>query len=38
MMNLVFRCMAQDKPGQPHDYAAEQKNAMTENLQDRLRA
>lgn len=25
MMNLVFRCMAQDKPGQPHDYAADQK-------------
>jgi acetyl esterase/lipase len=25
MMNLVFRCMAQDKPGQPHDYAAERK-------------
>lgn len=25
MMNLVFRRMAQDKPGQPHDYAAEQK-------------
>ena len=25
MMNLVFRCMPQDKPGQPHDYAAERK-------------
>lgn len=25
MMNLVFRCMAQDKPGHPHDYAAERK-------------
>lgn len=25
MMNFVFRCMAQDKPGQPHDYAAERK-------------
>lgn len=25
MMNLVFRCMAQDKPKQPHDYAAERK-------------
>ena len=24
-MNLVFRCMPQDKPGQPHDYAAERK-------------
>ena len=24
-LNLVFRCMAQDKPGQPHDYAAERK-------------
>ncbi|WP_455267163.1 hypothetical protein [Ruminococcus sp.] len=23
MMNLVFRCMLQDKPWQPHDYAAE---------------
>ena len=23
--NLVFRCMPQDKPGQPHDYAAERK-------------
>ena len=25
MMNLVFRCMPQDKPGQPHNYAAERK-------------
>lgn len=25
MMNLVFRCMPQDKPGQPHDYVAERK-------------
>lgn len=25
MMNLVFRCMPQDKPGQPYDYAAERK-------------
>lgn len=25
MMNLVFRCMPKDKPGQPHDYAAERK-------------
>lgn len=25
MMNLVFRCMPQGKPGQPHDYAAERK-------------
>ena len=25
MMNLVFRCMPQDKPGQTHDYAAERK-------------
>ncbi len=25
MMNLVFRCMPQDKPGQPHDYEAERK-------------
>lgn len=25
MMNLVFRLMPQDKPGQPHDYAAERK-------------
>ena len=23
--NLVFRCMPQDKPGQPHDYTAERK-------------
>ena len=25
MMNLVFRCMPQDKPEKPHDYAAERK-------------
>lgn len=25
VMNLVFRCMPQDKPGQPHDYEAERK-------------
>lgn len=25
LMNFVFRCMPQDKPGQPHDYAAERK-------------
>lgn len=25
MMNLVFRCMPQDKPGQTHDYVAERK-------------
>ena len=24
-MNLVFRCMPQDKPGQAHDYVAERK-------------
>lgn len=24
-MNMVFRCMPQDKPGQPHDYVAERK-------------
>jgi len=29
MMNLVFRCMAQDKPGHPDDYAAETKTQMT---------
>lgn len=23
--NFVFRCMPQDKPGQPHDYVAERK-------------
>ncbi len=23
--NIVFRCMPKDKPGQPHDYAAERK-------------
>lgn len=25
VMNFIFRCMPQDKPGQPHDYAAERK-------------
>ena len=25
LTNLVFRCMPQDKPGQPHDYVAERK-------------
>lgn len=25
MMNFIFRCMPQDKPGEPHDYAAERK-------------
>ena len=25
MMNFIFRCMPQYKPGQPHDYAAERK-------------
>lgn len=25
MMNFIFRCMPQDKPGEPHDYVAERK-------------
>lgn len=37
MMNLVFRCMAQDKPGHPTTMQRSE-NAMTENLQNRLRA